>query len=213
MKSSVEKITDRILKEAKEDVRTIVKEAQRSAEMMLEKQRHSARLNAEKEVYSLMRRAENEADIIRGKVATDIKRRASWIVLAEKERLVTSVLNEVKERLVNMQKSEEYISRLEKLIIDAGAVLGGGSLEVVLNGNDSSLSLKLNKLENGITDIIGVKTRLTISKKQIEAVGVIVKTVDGRIFVENTFEAILGRRERELRLEIARILFSSANES
>lgn len=213
MKSSVEKITDRILKEAKEDVRTIVKEAQRSAEMMLEKQRHSARLNAEKEVYSLMRRAENEADIIRGKVATDIKRRASWIVLAEKERLVTSVLNEVKERLVNMQKSEEYISRLEKLIIDAGAVLGGGSLEVVLNGNDSSLSLKLNKLENGITDITGVKTRLTISKKQIEAVGVIVKTVDGRIFVENTFEAILGRRERELRLEIARILFSSANES
>ena len=213
MKSSVEKITDRILKDAKEDVRTIVKEAQRSAEMMLEKQRHLARLKAEKEVYSLMRRAENEADIIRGKVATDIKRRASWIVLAEKERLVTSVLNEVKERLLNMQKSEEYISFLEKLIVDAGVVLGGGSLEVVLNGNDSSLSLKLGVSENEITDITGVKTRLTISKKQIEAVGVIVKNVDGRIFVDNTFEAILGRREKELRLKIARILFSIANES
>lgn len=213
MKSSVDKITDRILKDAKEDVKTIVKEAQRSAQIMLEKQRQTASLNAEKEVYSLMRRAENEADIIRGKVATDIKRRASWIVLAEKERLVTSVLDEVRERLVNLQKSEEYISVLEKLIVDAGIVLEGGVLQVILNKNDSSLPLKVDTLEKQIFDQSGFKTQLKFSKQQTKVVGVIVKTVDGRIFVDNTFEAILGRRERELRLKIARVLFSSADES
>ena len=78
----------------------------------------------------------------------------------------------------------------------------------MLNENDSSLPLKLNTLEKKIFDRTGVKTRLKISKQQIKAVGVIVKTVDGRIFVDNTFEAILSRRERELRLKIARILFS-----
>ena len=176
---------------------------------MIENRKQSARLTAEKEVYSLLKRAENEAEIIKGKVATDIKKRASWIVLSEKERLVTSVLNEVKNRLVNLQKSEEYLSVLKKLIVDAGEVLGGGAMEVVLNEKDLSLPLKLDALSKKIADRTGVKTKLNFSKQKIKAVGVIVKTIDGRIFVDNTFEAILRRRERELRLKTARILFST----
>ena len=146
MESSTDKIIDRILKDAREEAKTIVKEAKRSAELLIEKRRQSALHNAEKDVYSLLKRAENEAEIIRGKVSTDIKRNASWIVLAEKERLVTSVLNEVKNRLVNLQKSEEYLPVLKKLIVDAGIVLGGGMLEVVLNENDLSLPLKSDTL-------------------------------------------------------------------
>ena len=213
MESSDNKILDRILNDAREEAKAIIKEAKRSTEMLLEKQRKLASHSAEKEVYSLLKRAENEAAVIKGKVTTDIKRRAGWVVLSEKERLVTSVLNEVKNRLVNLQKSEEYPPVLEKLIVDAGIVLGGGTLEVILNENDSSLPLKLNKLEKKIADGTGVKTRLKISKQQIKAVGVIVKTNDGKIFVDNTFEAILSRRERELRLKIAQILFSRASTS
>lgn len=213
MESSTNKILDRILNDAKEEAKAIVKEAKKSAEVMLENQRQLALRNAEKEAHYLLRRAENEADIIRGKVTTDVKRRTGWAVLFEKDRLVTSVLNEVKSRLVTLQKSEEYLPVLEKLIVDAGIVLGGGTLEVMLNENDSSLPLKPNKLEKKIADGTGVKTQLKISKQQTKAVGVIVKTVDGKIFVDNTFEAILSRRERELRLKIARILFSRASAS
>jgi len=213
MESSANKILDRILNDAREEAKVIIKEAKRSAEMLLEKQRQLAHQSAEKEAYSLLKRAENDADIIRGKVATDIKRRTGWVVLFEKDRLIISVLNEVKNRLVNLQKSEEYLPVLEKLIVDAGTVLDGGTLEVMLNENNLSLPLKLNKLEKKIADGTGVKTRLKISKQQIKAVGVIVKTNDGKIFVDNTFEAILSRRERELRLKIARILFSRASAS
>ena len=213
MESSDNKIIDRILNDAREEAKAIIKEAKRSAETLLEKQRQLALHSAEKEVYSLLKRAENEAAVIKGKVTTDIKRKAGWLVLSEKERLVTSVLNEVKNRLVNLQKSEKYLPLLEKLIVDAGTVLDGGTLEVMLNENDSSLPLKLNKLEKKIADGTGVKTQLKISKQQIKAVGVIVKTNDGKIFVDNTFEAILSRREREHRLKTARILFSRASAS
>ena len=213
MESSDNKIIDRILNDAREEAKAIIKEAKRSAETLLEQQRQLAIHSAEKEVYSLLKRAENEAAVIKGKVTTDIKRKAGWLVLSEKERLVTSVLNEVKNRLVNLQKSEEYLPVLEKLIVDAGTVLDGGTLEVMLNENDSSLPLKLNKLEKKIADGTGVKTQLKISKQQIKAVGVIVKTNDGKIFVDNTFEAILSRREREHRLKTARILFSRASAS
>jgi V/A-type H+-transporting ATPase subunit E len=211
MESLGHRIIDRIIKDAREEAETIVKDAQKSAETIIEKQRQSARHSAEKEVCSLLRRAENDADIIRGKVSTDIKRRAGWIVLSEKNRLITRVLTEAKNRLVNMQNSEEYFPVLEKLIVDAGTVLGGGMLEILLNENDSALPLKLDRLEKEISDRIGVDTQLRFSDQHITAVGVIVKTVDDRIFVDNTFEAILSRRKRELRLKIAQILFSNVD--
>ena len=208
MESSGNEIIDRILKDAREEAETIVKDAQKSAKTIMEKQKQSARHSAEKQAGSLLERAKNDADIIRGKVSTDIRRRASWIVLSEKNRLVTSVLDEVKKRLVNLKKSEEYVPVLEKLIVDAGTVLGGGMLEVALNENDSTL-VKLNTLEKKISDKSGVQTQLKVSEQKTKAAGVIVKTIDDQIFVDNTFEAILSRRERELRLKIARILFTN----
>ena len=209
MESSGNEIIDQILTDANEEAENIVKDAQTSAETIIQQQRQSARLSTEKKVQSLLKRAENDADIIRGKVSTDIKMQAGWIVLSEKNRLITSVLNEVKNRLVSMQKSKEYVSVLEKLIVNAGAVLGGGVLEVLLNENDSKLPLKLSKLEKEISGQSGVVTQLKLSKQKTKAVGVIVKTVDDRIFVDNTFEAILRRREKELKLKIATILFSN----
>jgi len=92
-------------------------------------------------------------------------------------------------------------------------------LQTLLEKNNLKIVLVseglLNKIQifEKIADRTGVKTQLKFSKQQIKAVGVIVKTVDGRIFVDNTFEAILSRRERELRLKIARILFSRASAS
>lgn len=209
MESSRNEIIDQILTDANEEAETIVKDAQTSAKTIIDKQSQSARYNTEKKVQSLLKRAEKDAYIIRGKVSTDIKMQAGWIVLSEKNRLIASVLNEVKNRLVRMQKSKEYVSVLEKLIVDAGAILGGGVLEVFLNEKDSTLPLKLGKLEKEISVQSGVLTQLNLSKQKTKAVGVIVKTVDNRIFVDNTFEAILRRRERELRLKTAKILFSN----
>ena len=208
MESSVRKIIDRILQDAREEAKSIVDEAQRSAEMLLENRRQSAREKAEKDLDSPSRRAESEAEIARGRVITETKRKASWLVLSEKERLVTSVLNEVRSRLGDLQKSEKYVPILEKMIIDAGTALGGGKLEVVLNEDDSSLPLKINTLSEATAEKTGVKTRLKLSKQKAETLGgAMVKTIDGRIVLDNTFEAILKRREKELRFKIAKILF------
>ena len=209
MEYSGNEILDRILKDAREKAESIVVDARKSAETVIEKQRQTARQNAEKEASIMLKRAKNDADIIRGKVATDINRKAGWIVLSEKNRLITRVINEAKSRLMNMQKSEKYIMVLERLIVDAGTILGGGMLEIVLNENDSTLALKFDILEKEISDRSGFRSQLKVSKQKTKAVGVIVKTVDNQIFVDNTFEAIINRREKELRLNIARILFTN----
>ncbi len=208
MESSVQKFTDRILKDAREEAKAIVTQAEKSAEMLLENRKQSGRQKAEEDVYALLKRAESEAEIIKGRVATETRREAGWLVLSNKEQLVTNVLDEVKCRLGKLQKSKRYTPILERIIINAGTALGGGRLQVMLNKDDLALPLKTDTLAKAIARETGVETHLKFSKKSVEALGgSIVKTPDSKVIVDNTFEAILKRREKELRFKASRILF------
>jgi vacuolar-type H+-ATPase subunit E/Vma4 len=141
-------------------------------------------------------------------VFTDIRRKAGWMVLSEKEQLITNVLDEAKSRLTALAKTEKYIPELERIILDAGIALGGGELQIILNDRYSDLSLKLNAISKAVSEKTGNRTELKLSKEGTKTSGgVIVKLVDGKVILDNTFEAILKRRERGLRLKIARILF------
>jgi vacuolar-type H+-ATPase subunit E/Vma4 len=213
MEPDVQRIIDRILQDAREKAESILAEAQRSAEMLLEDRRQSALQRAEKDEHSILERAEIETDAVRGRAIADAKRNASWLVLSEKERLVSSVLNEVSRRLQALHKSEEYIPVLEKMIVDAGTVLGGGKLEVVLNEDDLSLPLRMNELAEVTAEKTGVRTQLKLSSERIDAHGVVVGTPDGRIVLDNTFQAIIKRREKQLRLRISKILFGRARKA
>jgi len=208
MESEAQGIIEQILNDSREKAKSIVEEAHKSVEIMLENQRESAHRKAGEDSSSMLKRAEGEAEIIKETVFTDAKRKAGWMVLSEKNRLVTTVLDEVKTRLKTFPQSENYVSILEKIIVDAGTVLGGGTLEVLLNEHDLTLPLKLSMLAKAIAEKTGTKTQLKLSKQKIEALGgAVVQTPDGRIVVNNTFEATLKRREKELRLKIVRILF------
>ncbi len=208
MEPEVLEIINQILRDSRKKARFAIKEARKSAEMMLEKQKESARRKAGEKVSSMLKKTESEEATVRGTVFTDVRRKASWSVLSEKERLVNSVLDEVKTRLGALSQSKKYISILETLIVDAGTVLGGEALEILLNKRDSTLPLKFNVLAKKIAEKTEKKTQLKLSKQKIETFGgAVVKTVDGRIVADNTFEAIIERREKELRFKIAKILF------
>jgi vacuolar-type H+-ATPase subunit E/Vma4 len=208
MEPEVKRIVDRIILDAKKEAKSILKEAQKSAEMVIEKRMALARQKAGKKASSILKRTESEVKALREIVPTDAKRKAGWMVISEKERLVTSVLDKVKTKLEALSQSEKYVPVLEKMILDAGIVLDGEKLEVSLNKRDSALPLKFSMLAKAIAQKTGKKTQITLSKeKNVAFGGAIVKTVDGRIVVDNTFEAILKRRERDLRFKIGKILF------
>ena len=115
MENSGNKILDHILRDAREHAEGIIADANKSAERVIEKQRNLALQNAEKISDALLNRAANDADIIRGKVSITIKKQADWIVLSEKNRLIDSVIDQLKIKLINMQKSEEYISYIQEV--------------------------------------------------------------------------------------------------
>jgi len=208
MESEAQKITEQILVDAREDAKSIIVEARKSAELMMENQREMGRQKAAERVSSILSKATSEADIARGMVFTDIRKKAGWMILSEKQRLIRDVLDQVRLRLESLTKTDKYLLELEKIIVDAGIALGGGKFQVVLNKQDSTLPLKLNAMSKAISEKTGNRTELEISKERTDASGgAVIKTADSKIILDNTFEAMLERRERELRLKVAKILF------
>ena len=201
-------ITEMIVEEAKKSAEHVLQEAEKSAADMLKRQKQRGVQRAKEAAEILLKKAESEAELNKLNSIANSKIKAKWVILSKKETWIDNVLNEVKNELKVLTRSKKYLPILEKLITEAGVILGGKELEVLLNPQDSALPLKLDKLAKKISEKTGFKTKLNMSKEKPEVIGgAIVRTADGKLIMDNTFDDILRRREKELRSEIAKILF------
>lgn len=201
-------ITEMILEEAKKSAEHILQEAEKSAKDTLKKQKQRGVQRANEAAKILLKKAESEAELNKLNSIANYKIKAKWVVLSKKETWIDNVLNEAKNELKVLTQSKKYVTILEKLISEAGVILGGKELEVLLNKQDSALPLKLDDIAKEIGKKTGVETKLKLSKEKTEVIGgAIVRTDDGRIIMDNTFNDIIRRKEKELRSEIAKILF------
>jgi vacuolar-type H+-ATPase subunit E/Vma4 len=208
MEIATEKILRKIIEEANGKAEKIIDEAKTKANTIIENQKKIAHEKAQKEIKELINKSKNEAKIIRGRVITEIKRKANWVTLDAKNQLIANVLKEVEKRLFNLQNSKQYLSILQSLIENAGLLLSGGELEIILNKKDNSKPIKLKEIEKRITKKTHKKTKLMISNQNTNKIGVIVKTKNGKIIIDNTFDSILDRNKKVLELKAAKILFS-----
>lgn len=205
---STQAITRGLLQEAKNTAKHIIKEAKDAVKDIVEKQKQRGASRASEATRIILRKAESEAGMIKLSMTAEAKMKANWTVLSKKEQWITAVINETKNRLETFTRSKEYIAVLEKLIKDASIILCGRELEVTLNERDSNLPLKLDKISREISKKTKLKTNLSLSKKNTEAIGgVMIRTKDGKVIMDNTFDDIIRRREKDIRLKTAKILF------
>jgi len=205
---STRAITEVILEEAKKSAEHIIQEAQKSAKDTLKKQRQLGVQRANESARLLLKKAESEVELNKLSSMANAKIKANWVILSKKETWIDNVLNEAKNELKILTQSKEYLPILEKLIIEAGIILGGKELEVLLNEKDSALLLKLDKLAKEISERTGFETKLRLSEEKPKVIGgAIVRTANGKVIMDNTFDDILVRREKDLRSKIAKILF------
>ena len=208
MMESTRAITEMVLQEAKESAEDIIQEAKESAEYTLEKQRQLGAQRGNELAQSLLKKAQREAEVDKLSSMANAKIRANWVILLEKEKMIANVLEVAKNKLRTLTESKEYIPILAKLIMEGGIILGEKELDVLLNEKDSTLSLKLEKITNEISEKTGFKTKIRLAEEKIKVIGgAMVRTINGKVIMDNTFDDILRRREKDLRFEIAKILF------
>jgi vacuolar-type H+-ATPase subunit E/Vma4 len=206
--TNVQRIVDRILDDAQREATALVEQAQKSAETSLANESERARQKALNEIRSGSETNDDRIRAIRETVFAEARRKANWMVLSEKELAVNGVLNEVRENLCSLAHSKKYIRTLGRLIVDGGVALGGGKLEVALNEIDSRLPLDLGSMAEVVAEKTQTESELQISREYVKTSGgAIIRKAEGRILVDNTFEAILKRSEPHVILKIAKVLF------
>jgi V/A-type H+/Na+-transporting ATPase subunit E len=206
---SLKLITEAILQEAKDSADKKIREAEELVDASLEKQRLIAIQKATEEAQTILRRAEDEAEIYKSHILADAKIKLNWACLLKKELWIEKVLNEARNKIKATTQTKKYIHKLEKLIVEAGVLLDGKDIEVILNQQDSNLKLDLDNLADLICEKTSVKPKVGLSTEKANIIGgAIVRTVDGKLVMDNSFDDILKRREKELRKMITQNLFS-----
>ena len=207
--TSADALIEALLFEAHETAEKIIQDVKKTVQGTLEEQRKKGRERARGVVISIDKKAQNDSVITKLRDTASSESKAKWLILEKKHALIENVLNQVKDELLKMIKTDKYIHVLENLIVEGGIIVGAIDLEVIMNERDSTLPLDLDKLAEKIGEKTGIKTKITKSAKKIDAIGgAIIQTTDGKIVMNNTFEGMLKNSESEIRFKIAQILFT-----
>jgi vacuolar-type H+-ATPase subunit E/Vma4 len=131
---------------------------------------------------------------------------SKMILLNEKENKVKMVFAEVENKLKSFTQTGDYSSTLLNLAVSGGVALDGGDLTVLLRKEDVS---KFNKDEavQKIKELTNTEVTVTISPEESKTKigGLFIQKIN--IFVDNTFESIIQRRNAKLREIVSEILF------
>jgi vacuolar-type H+-ATPase subunit E/Vma4 len=207
--TSADALIEALLSEAHETAEKIIQNVQKTVQGTLEEQRKMGRERAREIVISIDKKAQNVSAIIKLRDIASAESKARWLILEKKHELIENVLNQVKDELHTLIKTDKYIHILENLIVEGGIIVGAKDLEVILNERDSTLPLDLDKLAEKIGEEAGTKINITKPSKKIDAIGgAIIQTTDGKIVMNNTFESMLNISEKEIRFKITQILFT-----
>lgn len=185
---TAEKIIERINKDSQNEIKQILKEAEKQATSIIKDFEREAKLESEKILSDGMQEAENIKKIIISKASQDTNR----IIMNAREKIIEECFTKAHHKLSTLKESE-YKSIVTKLMQDGCKKLEGHCNVLVSRSIDKEIAKN-----------IGVKVIGTVET----AGGIIIKSNDGRITLDHTFDGILKRKKEEIRRKVGNFLFS-----
>jgi len=209
-------IVERIKEEAVSEREKIISVAEKKADELIKEATAQVELQKKRVIDAEERKGVEELErIIRA--ARLNARKLRWAAEVE---MIAKTLEEAMKRIKEVKtsgfKGNSYSAILAGLIRDATRSLTAGSstssgsdLEVILSEEDAPF-ITSDMLKNIADEISaeGVNIHLSLSDKRIKSAGgVIVRSKDGKVEVNNAFEQRLARFSANLREDIVKTLF------
>jgi len=192
--TEIKKIISKIKEDAEREAEKIKEKARKKEEEILKK----AEAEAKSKSDEILNQGKKEAELEKQRILANAKLQAKKIKLDVKEKIIEKSFSLAEEKLKEVVSSEEYEKILKDLIREAISTIGREDLEVLCRKEDEKIVKKI------IKDLSGVE----LAKDNISTIGgVIVRSKDRQVQVDNTFEARLTRMRDDLRIEVAKILF------
>ncbi|MFQ6136642.1 MAG: V-type ATP synthase subunit E [Candidatus Hydrothermarchaeales archaeon] len=193
--TQVQKIVDRILDDARRKAQEIEDDAKEEENAILAE----AREKANKVKNEILSKAEKDAKFEKERIIADARVKARRSILEAREEMIEMAFSKAIDGIERITTLPEYSKSLKNLILESVSMIGDREVELLLNERDKGLldgqefkELRKVKISNECLPNIG---------------GVIARTTDGAIEVDNTVEARLERQKAALRKKVAEILF------
>lgn len=206
MSSGTDKIVSNIISGAQSKVDVINQDAESEANSIIESGNRKAEASKEKILID----GEKQSNMKYQRIISEAKMNSRRAQLGAREEVIENAFKKAQEELEKLasSSSEDYKKSLRKLIIEAATEIGGGDLIIQLKTDDvEKVKESLNDLEKEIESKSGNSTTFEIGEPIKTIGGVVIRTKNGDIEVNNTIEARMLRFKKDLRSEVAKILF------
>ena len=204
MSSGTDKIVSSIMSEAQEKADVIIQDANAEVSQITAK----AEKTAEAEKLKILDNGKKQSDMRYQQIISEAKMNARRAKLGAKEEVIEAAFNQATGELkaIAAEGNEDYEYSLSKMIKEAADEINRDDLIIHLNEADTNkFKQDLSSTGSDSFELDGFKFTLGEPIKSIG--GVILKTSNGDIEVNNTIEARLERFKSILRSEVAEILF------
>lgn len=202
----VEELEEAILERAQTLAEEHVQQGERSRERILEDSREKIRLLEEKEILSGQSKAEREYRRLVQARELGLQSELDHM----RWDLVQSVMESVQSQLAEMVRDEQaYRPLFERLLIDGAEAIERDRLLARISSADRARYA--DDWESMVAGLLPGK-HITLDGESVEVSGgVWLSDEQGRISVDNTFEGIVQRMDRELLRVVVERLFPSAS--
>lgn len=203
VKKGLVAIASEILEDVQNESEKIIREAETKAKEILKQSKTEAEKRHADSIAEAKQKSEQEYNKTKSLTAIEIRN----IHLQAKEEQLNSVFEEAVAQLKKFVDSKNYSNYLLSFVEEAAKNIESDNLVIYVNSKDQKL-FKTSQLEDLSKKL---DKKLTLSKETIECMGgCIVKTPDGKLSHDNTFENRLQVLKPNIRVKLEKMLFQEA---
>ena len=195
---NIELLSRAILKEAEDETQQMREDARAKADAI----RQRAQENAEKARREILDKAQQEADRLRSQALASAQLKARTLQLEHREKLLDRVFQAAKEKLVDVQKRDDYDQLAAMLLREAFVQLRVNKAEI--RADPATRAILEKKALNDISSEL--KGEFTLADNLEEGSGIVIEAADGKLHYDNTLETRLQRLQSTLRSSVHKIL-------
>lgn len=190
---------------AKSEATDVVKQADEEAKQIID----GAKKEAERIKKGILDEAKSEAEKAKVREISRKKLAIKMDYLQTRESVLEEIIVEAQSQLQKFTKSKDYPGFLENLVKSSAISIGGGNLNIQLRKEDKSHFSKesLDKLAKEVSKVTAEETSFAVDDKNLDALGGIrVVRNDNKLYVDNTFESRLERKNEQIRVSLLEAL-------
>lgn len=185
---TAEKIIEQIKKDSQKEIKQILNDAEEQASSILKDAKKEAEQESDKILSDGTQQSENIKKILISKANQDTKRE----IMKAREEIIEECFTKAHHEL-SILRGNEYEKIVKKLIQNGRRKLGGKCSLLVSRGANKTIAEDLGISIDGKVETSG---------------GVILKSADGRVTLDHTFDGILKREKDKIRRKVGKLLFS-----